>query len=1693
MTHGCPIRFKAVIGGLAVLWCAAAADAAAPANYARPFEPPTRPAFLPLPPGAVEPRGWLRDWCLAAKDGYTGHMDEVDDEFKRAWAADHLMTGTRLDWPNGAWPYEGGGYWFDGLIRLGYALHDDALIQQATNRMNVVASHMAPSSILFLWWLDRNNPADRSSVEINSGWPLWACGLLGRSLSAYYAAAGNPQILQTLQTAYNGDHELLKTTLSNPWPALDTYTWTGNPAISNALATLFTYNAANMGVSAWDRYSRMPDPAPGAEPNDHVVHFLESTTPWAVAYLWTGDARYLQATLGWHDLLARVSMQPSGVPVADEYYGPTGAFRGTETCDVAGYVWSQLVLLGVTGEGRLADRAERAFFNAGPATVSRDFKKHVYFQSPNRFVFGSPIFPNGPQAEGGSYQTKHSPLCCTAALNRIVPWYVTHMWMATYDNGLAATCYGPCKVTARVADQMPVEITCVTDYPFNEVIDLAVTPAQAAEFPLSFHIPGWCAAPELCVNGTPVAAEPDTNGFVRVSRLWTAGDTVRLCFPMTARVETGRDYNAVNAPYAAVSYGPLLFARAIPDTADANTPDPAARWRFALDLQDPAVAVTRQTMPAQWDWPLDAPLKLQIHAVAADWNPDPGAPSLPDRPVLKQAPSETITLVPYGCTKFRISMFPVTAAAAVTGATDAAVLVDAHRTTNIAVSADAALGTVINAGLIIKAGDARLTVTNAFLANGTEEVRGGTLELGDGAGDLPEALRGGAGLAFWVDANRNVATALDGTVTNWCDVREAQGGSDYLRARPYGAEPAPTLVTGGDDVARLRLVDFGTFSSGRWLQWQNAGGYRNAIGNIRAVFLAVSCTNGTGFLLGDWTGSGWGGAWNFHVGGSTTDGLDATWWYADYPNDAGQAQNPVRRGLTYVNGILTDGMRELIPRTGTILSVQTVSSVLASTFCNDRNLKAGNWAVPADRQGGGRIGEALIYTAELTESQRRQVEAYLMKKWLSKSVGAVRVAPGATLAATATNTLDLAAVTGAGTLAVTGAGRVTLPDTGNIAVPPIRLAAGASASGALCQRPGQPFALEGGSAYEVTNGVWTRTAQADASLAMKTGAGVLTVASVGEGVARVGVAEGTLRLAPPLPGTPGVLTDALGNGSFETHGPGRSPDGNGLIYIENQTDAGWTYSFGEPGGNCGLARTGSAFCTLQPPDGDWVLFLVNDCAVACTFTAPDPGRYEVAFRTAATANSDLLWHVYQMLVDGTNVIGSIRTSERRFERVVCRTPALSAGAHTLCFRGLKEVGMNRVSLVDAVELRPCGEPGEVALPNGGFESPTLLTESSSPERPYAYFQHEPSGAGWTFTGAYTGTTEGYGTWRHAGMEEGGHAAVLCTYNGGGRMSVPVTFPSAGHYRVTFRAACRTARNSVYYTTWTEDAPFATVRVTLDGVEAARVTPSSGTFTDYAFVLPSVTNCALTQTLAFQTATDVNWAAALIDDVRVFRLPPLANPGFEDMTTAGLGWTLDRGDWECGITTPGEYSWTSTSPEGLRCLVLASQGRASQNVTFEASGTYELSVLAAQSPTVAPGHDFAVTFDGMPVGSVRTTDTAFRRYAFRLPYVRAGRAYGLVIQGLNSGGGRTASLIDSVMLRKADAEPAAFDEQVFAGTAIALAAGTVLELDYGSVLELDGLSYGGVPYTGWQCASNTPFIRGAGSVLVKPKGAVLLLR
>jgi hypothetical protein len=69
--------------------------------------------------------------------------------------------------------------------------------------------------------------------------------------------------------------------------------------------------------------------------------------------------------------------------------------------------------------------------------------------------------------------------------------------------------------------------------------------------------------------------------------------------------------------------------------------------------------VDRGPMPERWDWPLESPLRLRTNAVTIDWTPTLEK-ALPQKRITEGKRTQTITLVPYGCTKLRVSMFPVT-------------------------------------------------------------------------------------------------------------------------------------------------------------------------------------------------------------------------------------------------------------------------------------------------------------------------------------------------------------------------------------------------------------------------------------------------------------------------------------------------------------------------------------------------------------------------------------------------------------------------------------------------------------------------------------------------------------------------------------------------------------------------------------------------------------------------------------------------------------------------------------------------------------------------------------------------------------------------------------------------------------------------------------------------------------------------
>ena len=619
-----------------------------------------------LRPGEVKPLGWLRDWCETARDGYVSHMDDVDIAFQRAWNRDFHPRGCFLDWSDrdkGAWCAEGGAYWFEGLVRLAWALDDPALKDLAAKRLAPLLECMNPKSIGFVYWMDRTDPAQMAEVEAaNHGFIIGASGRTTRAVLAYYEATGDERALNALTWCLDDPHcYFLGNPVTLPAAAIDTWRYNGDAKLAAAIDNFF---ATPPDPARWPatryalpvpheaihmRIRRDDDPNPNWEWRlQHGVLSHESMLSWAKATAWTGDTSYLSNVRAWLDFWETRTRQPHGVTVADEQYGWPGPLRGTETCVVAGDLLLHATMASITGEGRYADHVERSFFNAAPACVSRNFTRHVYFQSPNRPDDNVP-FPAGPKTSGGVYKTKHWPLCCTAALNRLLPGFVQWMWMKPAAGGLAAVLYAP-NTLETTLDGTAVRIDTMTDYPFGETLTMRVSPAKPLRFPLRLRIPGWCVNPHVAVNGdaafSRVASDTrpegripiSDNGFVTIDREWIAGDTVSLRFPMAPRVETMRDYNDGGKPYASVLCGPLLFAKGIPE-ADENTPAPGAQtdgWRIDSSRVLDGARLVRSPMPQKWDWPLASPVRLSIR----DAN---GAP---------------LELVPYGCAKLRVSMFP---------------------------------------------------------------------------------------------------------------------------------------------------------------------------------------------------------------------------------------------------------------------------------------------------------------------------------------------------------------------------------------------------------------------------------------------------------------------------------------------------------------------------------------------------------------------------------------------------------------------------------------------------------------------------------------------------------------------------------------------------------------------------------------------------------------------------------------------------------------------------------------------------------------------------------------------------------------------------------------------------------------------------------------------------------------------------
>jgi hypothetical protein len=610
--------------------------------------------FVALPLGTVKPAGWLKDQLTIQGNGLTGHLDEFWPDLR-----DSAWKGR-----NGE-GWERGPYYLDGLIPLAYLLDDE--------RLKTIAR-------AYLEWtlVSRDAGGWFGPVKNNDRWPL-AVAL--KALAQYYEATSDERALKVIKAYF----AFLK---NNPpdWPDQE---WRGVRAMENAVTAYWLYRRTgdpdllklveSIQTNSFDWTSywlNFPYPTEALQKGikyshpSHVVNIAMAVKHPGVWAQQAREERFKQAVYAGLRALDEHHGQVAGRFAGDEHLSGRSPTQGTELCAVVEYMFSLENLVEILGDASFADRLEMLAYNALPGACTPDFWAHQYDQQANQVLCSKAKRKWSTNDDTSNlYGLEPNYGCCTANMHQGWPKFVSHLWMATHDQGLAAVAYGPSEVKAKVADGVEVTIAEETGYPFDGSIRFTIRPAKETAFPLHFRIPAWAEGASLRAKGGPVTAKP--GAFAVVNRRWKTNEVVELNLPLRVRAET-RYRNA-----AAIYRGPLVFSLKIGEdfrklksyhdklaVADWEV-HPKTPWNYGLllDRQKPERSVNATTRkPGKTPFANDAaPVVLKVKGrLLPEWQlAENSAGDTPPSPVRSSQPLVSLELIPYGSTRLRITEFPV--------------------------------------------------------------------------------------------------------------------------------------------------------------------------------------------------------------------------------------------------------------------------------------------------------------------------------------------------------------------------------------------------------------------------------------------------------------------------------------------------------------------------------------------------------------------------------------------------------------------------------------------------------------------------------------------------------------------------------------------------------------------------------------------------------------------------------------------------------------------------------------------------------------------------------------------------------------------------------------------------------------------------------------------------------------------------
>ncbi len=610
--------------------------------------PPLLPSpFMKLPIGSITPKGWVRHELDLMRDGMTGHLPEISG-----------FIGPNSGW----WDFRSRGweelpYWLKGYGDLGYVLKDERIIAEART------------------WLDRAIESQQEDgyfgpPENKANKDLWPNMVMLFALQSLYEATGDERVIP-LMTGY------FRYELNLPDEDLLPGSWQHIRGGDNLESIYWLYNRTGEAwlLEAAEKVFRNTAPWTERLPTPHVVNIAQCFRQPADHYQQTKDEKHLSATEArYAEVMDEYGQFPGGMFAADENFRPgkTGPEQAAETCAMVEFMYSFESLLKITGDPEYADRCEEVAFNSFPCSQTPDRKGLHYLTGANQVQLdksGEHVYQNGGTL------VSYSPWiyrCCQHNVAQGWPYYAEHLWLATAGNGLATALYAESEVTAKVGDGTEVTITEETDYPFSDRIDFAISTPKAVAFPLMLRVPAWCTAPELRLNGRARRVEAGPLSWITIRRTWRDGDRVRLTLPMEISVKVWEKQKGAVSVYR----GPFAYSLKIGERWERygqseEWPEwevfPTTPWNYGLivDPEDPASSfevVARKGPVADQPWTVDAaPIEIKAKGKRIpQWQLFRNCPGpLQESPVKSSEPTEDITLIPMGCARLRITVFPL--------------------------------------------------------------------------------------------------------------------------------------------------------------------------------------------------------------------------------------------------------------------------------------------------------------------------------------------------------------------------------------------------------------------------------------------------------------------------------------------------------------------------------------------------------------------------------------------------------------------------------------------------------------------------------------------------------------------------------------------------------------------------------------------------------------------------------------------------------------------------------------------------------------------------------------------------------------------------------------------------------------------------------------------------------------------------